>query len=60
MAGTAELARRVQLRQHDPVYTAPLKGYVIDSLTRAQGVGLGQYWEKADPAARSSLEKFLA
>jgi hypothetical protein len=58
--GTAELSRRVQQRLHDPIYIIPLKSHIIDCLTRAQSVGLGPYWEKADQGARRSLEKFLS
>ena len=58
--GTAELSRRVQQRLHDPVYVTPLKAYIIESLTKAQAVGMGPYWEKADAGAKRSLEKFLS
>lgn len=60
MSGSPEAARREQLEKHDPAFAAPVKVYIIDCLQRAQSVGLGPYWEKADEGARKSLEKFLA
>ena len=60
MAGTPEGLRRTQLEDSDPAYAVPLRGYVVDVLTRAQAVGLGPYWAKADAGAKHSLEKFLA
>lgn len=60
MVGTAELSRRVQQRLHDPIYVTPLKTYIVDCLTRAQAVGLGPYWDKADQGTKHSLEKFLS
>ncbi|KAL7423456.1 hypothetical protein Q5752_001036 [Cryptotrichosporon argae] len=55
-----EGARRAALEAADPAMAVPLKGYVVDVLNRAQAVGLGEYWAKADAGARHSLEKFLA
>lgn len=52
--------RRLELGNADPAFATPLRGFVIDVLTRAQGVGLGPYWDRADAGAKSSLEKFLA
>jgi hypothetical protein len=59
-SGTPEGARRVTLEDSDPAYRVPLKGYVIDVLTRAQSVGLGPYWDKADAGTKNSLQKFLS
>lgn len=58
--GTPEGVRRVTLEDNDPAYAVSLKAYVIDCLQRAQGVGLGAYWQKADEGARKSLERFLS
>lgn len=57
---TAESRRRVALEDSDPAFAVPLKGYIINVLTQAQGVGLGPYWEKADAGTKHSLEKFLS
>jgi hypothetical protein len=58
--GMPEQTRRGALEDADPAYRVPLKSYVVEVLTRAQGVGLREYWEKADAGTRASLEKFLA
>lgn len=55
-----EGVRRKTLEDADPAYAVPLRAYVVDVLTRAQGVGLGPYWDKADAGAKNSLQKFLA
>lgn len=57
---TPEGARRRAFEDADPAWAVPLRGFVMDALTAAQGRGLGPYWEKADAGARHSLEKFLA
>jgi len=58
--GTPEGQRRLALEEADPAYAIPLKAYIIDCLTRAQAVGMGPYWDKADQGARHSLERFLS
>lgn len=58
--GTPEGARRLALEDSDPAYGVPLRGYIVDVLTRSQNAGLGPYWEKADAGAKNSLQKFLA
>lgn len=58
--GTLEAQRRSALEDHDPAFAIPLKGYVVDALTRAHSVGLGPYWDKADQGTKHSLEKFLS
>ena len=57
---TPEGARRTTLEDQDPAYAAPLNAYIIDVLYRASAVGMGPYWEKADPLTKRSLEKFLS
>jgi hypothetical protein len=57
--GTLEATRRSNLEDRDPAATVPLKEYVVNVLQRAQAVGLGPYWDKADAGAKNSLEKFL-
>jgi hypothetical protein len=58
--GMPEQTRRAGLEDADPAFRVPLKGYVVEVLTRAGEVGLGPYWEKADAGTKASLEKFLA
>jgi len=57
---TPEGPRRLALEDADPAYAVPLRSFIVDVLTRAQAVGLGPYWDKADSGAKNSLEKFLA
>lgn len=57
---TPEGARRKALEDSDPAYAVPLRGFVVDVLTRAHAVGLGPYWDKADAGTKNSLQKFLA
>ena len=57
---TPEGARRTAVEDGDPAFAVPLKAYLIDVLTRAQGVGLGPYWEKADEGTKHSLMRFLS
>jgi len=57
---SAEGQRRQTLEDSDPAYGVPLKGYVVQVLTRAGEVGMGPYWDKADAGTKASLEKFLA
>jgi hypothetical protein len=56
---TPEGVRRKALEDSDPAYAVPLRGFVVDVLTRSQNVGLGPYWDKADAGAKNSLHKFL-
>ncbi|WOO78855.1 Importin-11 [Vanrija pseudolonga] len=57
---TPEGSRRSTLEDADPAFHIPLRSYVVDVLTRAQAVGLGPYWDRADAGAKNSLQKFLA
>jgi len=57
---TPEGKRRSTLEDNDPAFAVPLQGYIIDALTKAQHVGLGPYWDKADEGTKRSLEKFLS
>jgi hypothetical protein len=59
-ADAPEGARRNVLEDADPAYSVALKAYVIDVLHRAQGMGLGPYWDKTDEGTKRSLEKFLS
>ncbi|WVQ77454.1 hypothetical protein IAR50_007140 [Cryptococcus sp. DSM 104548] len=60
MQGTPEGVRRIAVESKDPAYAAPLKPFIIQTVTQGMTMGLLPYWEKADEGTKNSLEKFLA
>ncbi|ORX36457.1 armadillo-type protein [Kockovaella imperatae] len=57
---TPEGDRRNALENEDPAFKVPFKAFLIEALHRANEVGMGPYWDKADAGTKHSLEKFLS